>query len=380
MTSSPSEPQDASRAARIGLAALLVGLGLGRFAYTPLLPAMVAEGWFSAAEATSAGAANLIAYLIGAVLARPTSSLIPLPSLMRIAMAMTAATFAGCATRPALWPFLLLRGLAGITGGAIMVLGPPALLATVPAKRRGRTGGWMFAGVGLGIAAASSLLPVLLRFGVASAWWGLATGGAMATAVAWHGWPPALPPAPAERSLAHGDLLRLVGAYTVSAVALVPHMLLISDFVARPLAGGVVLGAFAFVAYGFGAALGPVLGGRLGDRLGFRRVLSLAILAQVAAVAAPALMPTVPAAIVSALIVGALTPGLPPLVLNRAVELAGAEEAARTWRRATIGYAVGQAFGAWATATAFAAFGDHRPLFFGAGLIATAAFALLPRR
>lgn len=202
----------------------------------------------------------------------------------------------------------------------------------------------------------------------------------MATALAWHGWPPAPPPPPAERSLAHGDLLRLVSAYTISAVALVPHMLLISDCVARPLGGGVVIGALAFAAYGFGAALGPVLGGRLGDRFGFQRALSLAIVAQVAAVTAPALIPTVPGAIVSALIVGALTPGLPPLLLNRAVELAGAEEAARTWGRATIGYAVGQAIGAWATATAFAALADHRPLFVGAGLIAVAAFALLPRR
>ncbi|MCS6922021.1 MAG: MFS transporter [Elioraea sp.] len=380
MASSLTEPQDASHAARIGLAALLVGLGLGRFAYTPLLPAMVAGGWFSAAEATSAGAANLIAYLIGAVLASPAARLIPLPSLMRIAVAMTTATFAGCATRPSLWAFLLLRRLAGIAGGAIIVLGPPALLAKAPATRRGRTSGWMSAGVGLGIAAASGLLPVLLRFGVASAWWGLAVGGAMATAVAWHGWPPAQLPPPAERSLARGDLLRLVSAYTISAVALVPHMLLISDCVARPLGGGVVTGALAFVAYGIGAALGPVLGGRLGDRFGFQRVLSLAIVAQVAAVTAPALIPTVPGAIVSALIVGALTPGLPPLVLNRAVELAGAEEAARTWGTATIGYAVGQAIGAWATATAFAALGDHRPLFVGAGLIAVAAFALLPRR
>lgn len=380
MVPRPPPVTDASRAARIGLAALLVGLGLGRFAYTPILPAMVTEDWFSAAEATSLGAANLIGYLGGAVLARPAARLVALPLLMQAAMATTVASFAGCALQPGFWLFLALRGLAGITGGAIMVLGPPALLASLPSDGRGRIGGWMFAGVGLGIVAASSLLPLLLRAGVAAAWWALAAGGTAATLIAWRGWPPSAPPASAERSLAHGALLRLVFAYAISAVALVPHMLLISDYVARSLAGGVDLGALAFVAYGLGAALGPVAGGRIGDEVGFRRTLSLAIALQAAAVSAPALAQTVPAAISSALVVGALTPGLPPLVLNRAVELAGSEQAARTWRTATIGYALGQAFGAWATATAFAAFGAHRPLFLGAACIALLALALLPRR
>jgi hypothetical protein len=53
-----------------GLCASLVGLGLARFAYTPLIPALIAAKWFSPAEAVYLGAANLAGYLAGALIAR----------------------------------------------------------------------------------------------------------------------------------------------------------------------------------------------------------------------------------------------------------------------------------------------------------------------
>src|ERR1700738_324685 len=56
--------------AAAGLCASLVGLGLARFAYTPLIPALITAKWFSPAEAVYLGAANLAGYLAGALIAR----------------------------------------------------------------------------------------------------------------------------------------------------------------------------------------------------------------------------------------------------------------------------------------------------------------------
>ncbi len=53
-----------------GLCASLVGLGLARFAYTPLIPALIAAKWFSPADVVYLGAANLAGYLAGALVAR----------------------------------------------------------------------------------------------------------------------------------------------------------------------------------------------------------------------------------------------------------------------------------------------------------------------
>ena len=56
------------RGAIAAFCALLVGIGLARFAYTPLLPALVDGNWFSTSQAAYLGAANLAGYLAGAVL------------------------------------------------------------------------------------------------------------------------------------------------------------------------------------------------------------------------------------------------------------------------------------------------------------------------
>jgi hypothetical protein len=45
--------------------ASLIGIGLARFAYSPLLPAIVGAHWFQPATAAYLGAANLAGYLVG---------------------------------------------------------------------------------------------------------------------------------------------------------------------------------------------------------------------------------------------------------------------------------------------------------------------------
>ena len=67
---SPSRAVGPWRAVLSALCASLVGIGLARFAYTPLIPALIAEHWFGPSQAAYLGAANLAGYLAGALLAR----------------------------------------------------------------------------------------------------------------------------------------------------------------------------------------------------------------------------------------------------------------------------------------------------------------------
>ena len=55
---------------RVTVAALcanLVGIGLARFGYTPLIPALISANWFTPSAAVYLGAANLAGYLAGAL-------------------------------------------------------------------------------------------------------------------------------------------------------------------------------------------------------------------------------------------------------------------------------------------------------------------------
>ena len=57
-----------------GLCASLVGIGLARFAYTPLIPSLIEAHWFSASAVVYLGAANLAGYLVGALIGRPLAA------------------------------------------------------------------------------------------------------------------------------------------------------------------------------------------------------------------------------------------------------------------------------------------------------------------
>ena len=81
------------------------------------------------------------------------------------------------------------RFIAGLSGGALMVLAAPTVLPLVPAARRGLAGGLIFMGVGAGIAASGTLVPILLRQGLTATWLALGILSCLLTLAAWNGWP-----------------------------------------------------------------------------------------------------------------------------------------------------------------------------------------------
>jgi predicted MFS family arabinose efflux permease len=367
-----------------GFCATLVGLGLARFGYTPLLPAIIDAHWFSASAATYLGAANLVGYLAGALLGGPMSARWPVRSVLRAMMLVTAASLLACA-----WPvdfawFFTWRIVSGIAGGALMVLAAPVVLAHVPAQQRGVASGLIFAGVGLGIAASGTLVPLLLRQGLTATWIGLAVLALLLTVVSWQGWPTAAPAQaaaaahathakaarPARSALASGALIALMASYALNAVGLVPHMIFLVDYVARGLGQGLAAGAQYWVLFGIGAIVGPVLCGHLADRAGFGPALRIAFAVQAVALALPALgLVAHGGLIVSSVIVGAFTPGIVPLVLGRVQELLAHHPSLQkaAWSRATTAFAVLQASAAYGMSWLLGYSGGHYAWLFALG-------------
>jgi predicted MFS family arabinose efflux permease len=370
------------RATAAGLCATLVGIGLARFAYTPLIPALIAAEWFAPAAAAYLGAANLAGYLAGALLARRMAPDARAASALRANMLLASAAFFACAAPlPFAW-FFIWRFAAGVAGGVLMVLAAPTVLAHVPPARRGVAGGAIFTGVGLGIAASGTLVPLLLRAGLTATWCGLGALALALTLLAWRSWPaeptgaPPAPPAPATQYKAHSApaLRALYVEYALNAVALVPHMVFLVDFVARGLARGIDVGAQYWVLFGIGAVAGPLLAGLVADRIGFGRALRLAFVVQAAAVALPAITGAPAALAVSSLVVGAMVPGIVPLVLGRVHDLIPRDERERQagWSLATVAFALGQAAAAYGFSFLFGRTGGAH-----AGLFAIGATALM---
>lgn len=301
--------------------------------------------------------------------------------VLRAMMLLATAAFFACAAPVSFVWFFVWRLLSGLAGGALMVLAAPTVLPHLPPRRRGIASGVIFAGIGLGIAASGTLVPLLLLQGVRQAWLGLGALSLFLTVVAWSGWPadaaapvPARPTSPLVRPTR--VLRALYVEYALNAAGLVPHMIFLVDFVARGLGQGLDTGAQYWVLFGLGAIVGPILSGHLADRAGFGPALRLAFLIEAAAVILPAVTAQPASLIVSSVLVGAFTPGIVALVIGRVHELlphdAPAQKAA--WSAATTSFALLQAAAAYGLTFLFANTGDDYRLLFiiGAGALVAA--------
>jgi predicted MFS family arabinose efflux permease len=146
-THRPDPAGSAWRFATAGLCASLVGIGVARFAYTPLIPALIAAKWFSPSDVIYLGAANLAGYLAGALLARPMAARTDAVGVLRAMMVLATLTCFACSVPVAFAWFFVWRFLAGLTGGVIMVLAASVVLPHTSQAKRGIVGGVIFAGV-----------------------------------------------------------------------------------------------------------------------------------------------------------------------------------------------------------------------------------------
>lgn len=370
-----------------GLAALLTGIGLGRFAYAALVPGMIGEGQVDVVGAGYVAAANVVGYLVGAAGGGPVGARFGLVRTLRGAMIATMLSLAACAVPFSLLWLIVARFVSGVTGGFLMVLAPPAILASVPVARRGIASGVVFTGIGLGITFSGVIVPLLADAGTAPAWLALALLAGVLTVLSWRSWPrPAHPAAKAGKQAAKPKArpsLWLFGlAYASDAIGFVPHTVYWVEFVAAELGHGIGMGGLQWSLFGLGAMAGPFIMGLVAQRIGFGYAFSLALAIKALAVILPVLVPAVPALVLSSMLVGALTPGSAALAAGHVTELLPLALRQQAWARLTMLFALVQALGAVVMARLADASGQMAPLFLvGGGLLAAGAVvAWLHRR
>jgi len=392
-----------------GFAASLASIGLARFAYAPLVPALIQAHWFSSSSVVFLSAANLTGYLIGALVGQPLARRFSNTPVLRAMMVLVTLAFLACGYPLSLSWFFTWRLLSGIAGGAIMVLVAATVLPHVALARRGVAGGAIFLGVGVGIAGSGTVVPWLLARGLQTTWSGLAAISAVLTLLTWYAWPeaqarvrtvraglrvpvgatgaPALSevggaidtalgkqvdnaarPSPDHRA----GLFLLFGQYGLMAVALVPAMVFLVDFVERGLGAGSAAGAHFWVLYGIGAIMGPPLYGWLGDALGPRPALRAVLTVQAVAMAVLSLANGHAALAVATVVIGTFPPGIVPLALARVHSLIPHDALAqnRAWSRATVSFATFQALAGYAYSAVFSASGGHHRTMFAIATVA----------
>ena len=163
-------------------------LGLARFAYGLILPAMRSELGWSLAQAGALTTANAVGYLLGAVVAAPAARRLSLAVTFRLGMVVTAAALAATAATSSYPVLLLTRAAAGLAGTLVFITGGVIASHTAASTRSAAPLTIYYSGAGLGIALSGAAIPALLgqhpgRWPLA--WVGLAAAAGLATIFSW---------------------------------------------------------------------------------------------------------------------------------------------------------------------------------------------------
>ena len=296
--------------ALIGLAALGVAMGIGRFAFTPILPMMQQDAGLSVAAGGWLASANYVGYLLGAMSAvglRVRATIAVRGGLLVIGLVTLGMGLTGSF---AAW--LVLRALAGVASAWVFVFASAWALGKLGAADRPVLRGAAFGGVGAGMAVAGVFCVALMlgRASSSTAWQGLGIVALVGTMAIWRTLRAeddrsgdSGRPRPADRHRWDADSVRLVlchgifGFGYIIPATFVPAMA--RDLVSDPLVFG-----WSWPVFGIAAALSTLVAGAAARVGGNRRSWALSHLVMALGVAAPALWPTIGGIMVSALLVG----------------------------------------------------------------------------
>ena len=344
-----------------GLLALAVGIGIGRFVYTPILPPMMAGLGLSKFTAGLIASANFAGYLAGALFAAGPW----LPGSRRGwllgGLVGSAASTGAMGIAHGLAAFLALRFAGGVASALVLILVSAVVLELLAAAGRSDLFAVLYAGVGVGIAASALLVSGLRADGQGwpALWWGSGALSLAGAGVVWwlipapgpapgSGTAQARPAAPgggagAGAAASGGRLARLVLAYGLFGFGyIVTATFLVAMVRADPALRR--LEPVVWVVFGLAAAPSVALWSRLARRLGIPRAFAAAALTEALGVLASVAWPSTAGVMLAAVLVGGTFMGLTALGLVRGRELARGE-ARRVLALMTSAFGLGQIVG-----------------------------------
>ena len=192
----PSAAPGAWPIALAGLVSLAVAMGIGRFAFTPLLPMMLHDGVVDLPGASWLASANYLGYMLGALLCtlQPWAwrrwrglPLLAYATLVRAGLLATGVlTLAMAWQIPAAWPGL--RFAAGVTSGVVFVYTSGWCLSQLARLGVPGMGGIIYAGPGLGIVISGLLASAMVagQWRAASGWLVFGVLAFALSASVWH--------------------------------------------------------------------------------------------------------------------------------------------------------------------------------------------------
>ena len=169
-----------------GILSLMIAMGIGRFAYTPILPLMQHALSFTDVFAGYLASSNYAGYFVGAFLA----GILPLKKhktfYLRVSLIVSIFTTAMMGLSHSYILMLIVRFTSGVASAFIFVLASSIVLDKLAVSGKTNWSGFFYSGVGFGIFFSTIFIPIFNHlFMWEGVWIGLAIISAILTIFVW---------------------------------------------------------------------------------------------------------------------------------------------------------------------------------------------------
>jgi predicted MFS family arabinose efflux permease len=313
-----------------GMLGMMVSMGIGRFAFTPILPLMQRDLGISHSLAGWLASLNYVGYLVGALLCAIWPRVLRSRTLNVGALGASIATtlLMGLTLAPFWWG--VLRLVAGFASAILFVVIAIEVTETLVRSSHSRWSSALYGGIGLGIAMSGVTVPFLDQLGGWSVAWlgmGICSGVVALTGILVAGKRRSAVAVANTTAAAPGTLagiVRLAVAYFLEGFGYIISATFLVTMIAHTpgLAG---FAPWSWVAAGLAAAPSTVIWQRIAARIGVRPALTLAYLLQAGGILMSIIAATAVSAGVAAVIFGGTFLGIVSLAMAEGGRRAGSE-------------------------------------------------------
>ncbi|WP_025218432.1 YbfB/YjiJ family MFS transporter [Lysinibacillus varians] len=311
-----------------GILSLIVAMGIGRFAYTPILPLMQSDLSFSNAVGGYLATSNYAGYLLGAFLV----GVIPVKQhrtfILRLSLVISILTTASMGLFQSYFIWYGLRFISGISSAIVFVMASGIVLDKLAIRNKLNWSGIFYGGVGLGIFLSSLLIPILNRlYSWEGVWLGLSGVSMLLVLIVWISMK--------DEPLSFEKTSKQESALWVPPLKWIPWLIVAYGLEGL---GYIVTGTFivsiakeipsfhgdatvVWMVVGLAAIPSCIIWSELAKKIGFVKSLVLAMTLQAFGIALPALWVSQIGVVLSALLFGATFMGITTLATTLARQM-----------------------------------------------------------
>ncbi|SIQ19093.1 Predicted arabinose efflux permease, MFS family [Pseudacidovorax sp. RU35E] len=345
-----SESAQAWRAALGCMVALAVAMGLGRFAFTPMLPVMLGEGQVDLQAGGLLASLNYLGYFVGALSSAWVRA--PARTLVRGGLVATAVLLVGMGLLHGFAAWATLRAAAGLASAWVFVFASGWGARRLAEAHAPGLGGVIYAGPGLGIALTGFLGGPAGRWGASTAWCVYGVLALALTALVWRifddgreGMPAAaaVSPMPPAAAGVGPEAAWLVGLYGLAGFGYIITATFLPVIARQALPGSTWPDLF-WPLFGLAVVPGVLIGGRAPQHWDNRLLLAGGYVMQAIGVLLSVAWPTITGFAVGSMLLGLPFTAITLFAVREARRLRG-NAAAGLIGYATASYGLGQIVG-----------------------------------